>query len=320
MLYVGLMRTLVYGRVHLVAALILCTHALRAADAPTAEALFRAGREASDRGNYKIACDRFRESYRLDPAAGTLLNIASCLESLGELANAWETYRHVAESLAPDDDRLELVQSRAAALDERLPRVTLHIGAAKLHTVYRDGELLTPATFDVPLPLDPGEHRFVVRGERRGTREYVVVLRERDRVALRLEPGELTPPTREPSPRSVRFTPQQASSREQLGYLLLGAGAAGLATATITLGLYLNAASTVHGNHCPTTNTCDDTGLKAAANADTLGTATWAAGVTGLLALSGGVALLIIDKKSEKRFPRLALSPGFRGVSAMLRF
>src|SRR5690349_6331749 len=121
------MRPLAYARGPLLAVLLLYPHAGWAADAPTAEALFRAGREASDRGDHEVACERFHESYRLEPAVGTLLNIASCEEALGQLANAWEAYRHVAETLPPDDDRQELVRSRLSTLDERVPRVTLHV-------------------------------------------------------------------------------------------------------------------------------------------------------------------------------------------------
>jgi len=46
------------------------------ADPMTAESLFREGRRAADEGNYALACTRFEESNRLDPAAGAVLNLA----------------------------------------------------------------------------------------------------------------------------------------------------------------------------------------------------------------------------------------------------
>src|SRR3989442_15930933 len=88
-----------------VLALLWCAAPARAGDAPTAEALFRAGRAASKRGDTKVACERFSESYRLDAAVGTLLNLAACEEALHRLVDAWKSYQHVAESLPPDDDR-----------------------------------------------------------------------------------------------------------------------------------------------------------------------------------------------------------------------
>jgi hypothetical protein len=59
----------------------------RANDSATAEALFAAGREAIRRGDYQAACPMFAESNRLDPAVGTVLNLAICEEHLGQLAS-----------------------------------------------------------------------------------------------------------------------------------------------------------------------------------------------------------------------------------------
>jgi hypothetical protein len=87
----------------------LCAGIVRAAepsDPPAAEALFRAGREAAEAGNHELACVRFRESYRLDRTAGTLLNIAVCEEALAQLAQAWEHYREVGEALDSGDERM----------------------------------------------------------------------------------------------------------------------------------------------------------------------------------------------------------------------
>jgi hypothetical protein len=58
-------------------------------DRAGAEALFEAGREALDKGDYEVACQRFEESNRLESAAGTILNLANCREQLGQLASAW---------------------------------------------------------------------------------------------------------------------------------------------------------------------------------------------------------------------------------------
>ncbi|MFO0567610.1 MAG: hypothetical protein U0263_18270 [Polyangiaceae bacterium] len=54
-------------------------------DATAAEALFNAGRDAVKAGDYPTACAKFRESNRLDPAPGTVLNLADCEEHLGHV-------------------------------------------------------------------------------------------------------------------------------------------------------------------------------------------------------------------------------------------
>ena len=65
-------------------------HARAEADPEAAaEALFRSGREAAAAGDHGVACARFRESQRLQPAAGTLLNLAICEEHLRQLVEAF---------------------------------------------------------------------------------------------------------------------------------------------------------------------------------------------------------------------------------------
>src|ERR1041384_7022387 len=72
------------------AAVVACPKAARAEpdSVAAAETLFREGREAVKRADYAVACPKFQESQRLDPAIGTLLNLALCEESWGGLADA----------------------------------------------------------------------------------------------------------------------------------------------------------------------------------------------------------------------------------------
>src|SRR5262245_33315596 len=57
-----------------------------------AEMLYRQGRQLMAEGKVSEACPKFAESYRLDAATGTLLNLASCHESERKLATAWLEY------------------------------------------------------------------------------------------------------------------------------------------------------------------------------------------------------------------------------------
>ncbi|NOU28880.1 MAG: hypothetical protein HOO96_13330, partial [Polyangiaceae bacterium] len=49
-----------------------------------AETLFREGRKALEAGDYAVACAKFAESQRIEPAPGTLLNLAGCEERSGK--------------------------------------------------------------------------------------------------------------------------------------------------------------------------------------------------------------------------------------------
>jgi hypothetical protein len=149
----------------------------QARDPAAAEALFREGRALSDAGDIAGACAKFRESDRLDPAVGTVFNIADCEERLGRVARAWTLFDEVAQRLPVTDKRRAVAQQRAAALEPRLPKLSIRL-AAKAPAgarVVRDGVELGSASLGTPLPVDPGEHVVIRRDrERSGPRRALV--------------------------------------------------------------------------------------------------------------------------------------------------
>src|SRR5580658_3235689 len=95
----------------------------------TAEALFEDGRRLVAAGKYAEACPKFQASQKLDPSAGTLLNLASCWEKAGRSATAWGAYKEAA-SLADAAGRKDYVataQRHADALAPKLARLTLTV-------------------------------------------------------------------------------------------------------------------------------------------------------------------------------------------------
>ena len=128
-----------------------------------AEALFRDARRLLDAGNYKEACEKLAASERLDPAVGTLLNLAHCYEKLGRTASAWGTYREAitAAKLAGQADREKSARKSADALEPTLPHLTVTVSAeAKVSglQVTRDGVAVVQEIWGTSVPVDPGEH------------------------------------------------------------------------------------------------------------------------------------------------------------------
>src|ERR1700681_1794781 len=80
--------------------------------AAAAESLFNDAREAMAKKNFNQACAKFQESNRLDPAVGTLFNLANCEEQRGRLATAWTLFQQVIGKLAPEDPRLPIARDR----------------------------------------------------------------------------------------------------------------------------------------------------------------------------------------------------------------
>jgi len=150
-----------------------------------AESLFAEGRELLKAGQYDEACAKLAESYRLDPATGTLMNLAACHEAQGRLATAWAEFRE-ALMLANRDrrpDRVEAASARIDALAPRIPKLSLRMpeGVAAGTEVEVDHVRVGPAAWGTALPLDPGGHLIVVRAP--GCRRF--------EARINLQPGDL---------------------------------------------------------------------------------------------------------------------------------
>ena len=61
-----------------------------------AEALFKEGKKLLAEQKVPEACRKFESSYRIDPAPGTLINLALCHEQEGKLATAWGEFNEYA--------------------------------------------------------------------------------------------------------------------------------------------------------------------------------------------------------------------------------
>jgi hypothetical protein len=136
--------------------------AAQAGEVYTAEALFDQGRKLMAAQQYSEACPKFAASHRLDPALGTLLNLAYCWKQLGRAASAWSAYREAA-SLAywqHQTQREAFARSEAAELETRLARLTVRVADTEHPTLelWRDGVPVPRDVWGVDVPVDPGEY------------------------------------------------------------------------------------------------------------------------------------------------------------------
>jgi len=214
--------------------------AAQARDAAGSEWLFREGRALMKKGDLAAACSKLAESLRLDPAVGTLMNLAECEERQGRSASAWQRWATAADQLPTDDPRRGTALARARALEAVLPRLIVDVAdsAPPGLTVTRDGVALGPASLGVPLPVDPGEHLIVASAAGHAARSFHVAIASGQHQTILVEPGAALPPpaqarpTAGPAPTPIALSTAPAIQRRRgrlVGYGLVAGGGVALA-------------------------------------------------------------------------------------------
>ncbi|HEY5374091.1 MAG TPA: hypothetical protein VIK01_10425 [Polyangiaceae bacterium] len=286
--------------------------------AAAADVLFNDARAAMVAKKFDVACAKFRESNRLDPAVGTLFNLANCEAQRGHLVASWALYRRVLEKLQPDDPRASVAKAQVQLLDARVPRLTIRArGEMPADTTvnvagyWAGGPLLvlSPDSLNSPLPLDPGSYAISVVAPGRATREFSVTLAEGDAAEFPVFVGSSTsasPPRVAPA---AVVTPSQPigagddddrKTRELLAYAGIGVGAAGITLGIIT-GLFgLHEEALGNPNCSDATRTCNQRGYDANQSAKSLATVSTLGFVVGVLAGGAGTYLWLTlpDAKS----------------------
>jgi hypothetical protein len=296
-------------------------------DAAAAEQLFTAGREAFEKGDFASACPKFEESQRLDPAAGTLINLAACYEKLGRLASAWETWRGALQVLSPADERRPAVQRLADAMEKRIPRLFIELapGAPPGTRVSRDSVDLGAASLGVGLPVDPGRHLVIATAPGRLERRYDVEVAEGKTEKLVVEPGEerapepppstaKPAPTRAPAPTPPADRTASSGGTRTLGFVVAGAGALGILTGSVTgiIALQKKSAMLDDCEQVDSGYACGPDGLDAARSGDTFATVSTIAFAAG--AIAGGAGLWLILSSNDESETALVATPAQNGA------
>ena len=178
-------------------------HAARAeeksAPALRAQALFEEGRLLMNGENYAAACPKFAESQELDPAPGTILNLAVCHERANKLASAWAEFR-TAEATAQavgQKARADLARKKSEALELRLSRLTLNVRMdAQIYglEIRCNGEGVRPTDWGVAIPHDGGAYVLEATAAGRETWKRTIELNASG------ETMELAVPVLQPAP------------------------------------------------------------------------------------------------------------------------
>lgn len=294
--------------------------AAQSTDRVIAEALFREGRELMEANRLAEACPKFADSQKLDPALGTLINLALCHEKEGKTASAWAEFQEAAaEAAAERDDREAFARKHVAALEADLPRLQLVVDAT-MQTLPNleiriDGTALGRATWTTALPVDPGKHQLAASADgKQPWTKWIDVPKGTGTTNVNVPTLEDVPVTPAPPPPPPPLPPPPVTRRDErgntqrlVGYVVGGAGLVGLGVGG-AFGISALSFKQSRDGHCTGNNLCDRTGVHEDTNARHAATASTVAFIAGGALLAGGVVLVLTAPKN--RAVTVGVGPG----------
>jgi hypothetical protein len=311
--------------------LLFAGHA-RADNIADAEDLFRRAKALIAQNRHDEACPLLKESYRLDPGMGTLLNLALCHEHVGKIASAWGEFRAVEQqaraAVPPNVDRAKLASGHADKLEPRLSRIRLLVPKDARPpglTIKIDGEEKREPTWG-GIPVDPGTHTVESSAPgKKSSTEKVKVDDEGVVVNVAIHPLADIPQEKPPPPARAQTTDlekadEYASNRAQrtTGFVVGGIGLATLATGGVFGVLAIVANS--DAKKCPTPCTVgSQDALDSNSATDRAITFANIANVTIPLGVIGSAlgAYLVLTAGSDKA---VAISPRANGIDVSGRW
>ncbi|HEU4733868.1 MAG TPA: hypothetical protein VFT22_38510 [Kofleriaceae bacterium] len=264
------------------------------AQSAEAEALFQEGKRLMKNGEIAAACDKFEAGDRVEPTAGSELNLARCREANGQIATAWAAYlKAAATAKHTGDPRREAeARKRAASLEPKLVYLTITVpedSRVEGLVVKRNETTIDQALWDQRVPVDPGE--YTISGEAPGYKLWIAtvpVLTKSKKVEIpQLEkridvrPAEPRPEVRPATPartmvedtppvtrkadlpdkpvaRSEAPTRSPGSKKLAIGLAAVGVAAIG---ASVALGLHANSLEDASDQVCPEVQCADADGV-----------------------------------------------------------
>jgi hypothetical protein len=274
-------------------------------------------------GNYAEACPKLAASQKLDPGAGTLMNLATCYEKNGQIASAWAAFKEVvpAARASGHTDWETAARTRADELQPQLPYLTVVVPKESQVSglaLSRDGRDLEPAEWGTRLPIDPGTHavRATAPGKKAWSTDVTVagaaaavsvtVPQLADDAGAAPTPAASStanaPPGAEASERS------DGSTQRIVGLALGGAGVVALGVGAI-FGLGAKSKYDDALKHCNGAHQCDAQGLSLDDDAKSAGTASTIGFVAGAHLLAGGAVLYLTAPSSPPEKPTAGRAP-----------
>jgi hypothetical protein len=309
-----------YGMISMGAALLALAWsglALAAGKNPVvAQALYDEARQLVAAEKFEQACPKFKASYELDPAGGTLLNLADCYERQGKTALAWTTFKDALEAARRDgkNERIEFATQHLATLEKRLSRLSVAVpDAARVPglEVTVDGTPLAEAAYGIALPVDPGAHRIRAAAPGKQEFEKLVEVPRSSAEQLKVDVPTLADASGEPpvapkqaerssaaAPTSVNDPSTHTSTARTLGFV-----AGGLGIVSVGVGSYfgLKAFSRWDARNQACESGCTAAAKTAGDEAKSAATVSTVGFAAGAAALGVGLVLILTSSSAKEQ-------------------
>jgi serine/threonine-protein kinase len=276
-------------------------------DRVAAQALFEQGKELIAAGRHVEACSKFAESQRLDPGIGTQFNLADCYERVGRFASAYALYVDVAarSKTAGQAQREAVARERAEALKPKLTRLVIVIpDQVKVEglEVQRDGNAVGSAQWGLPIPVDPGVHRVLVKAPGKKSWEGSVEV-PNDAQHHALSVPTLMDAPEEPNTQTAARMDTGAEDgawplQKTLGLVAGGVGVVGLGVGGF-FGLRAINKNKDSKQYCDDDNNCLDQGFRYREDARSAGNIATVGFAVGAVGLIGGAVLFFTAPSGE---------------------
>jgi hypothetical protein len=278
-------------------------------DRATARRLAIEGNAALEQKDYASAADKFGRADALFHAPTLLLGFARAQAGLGKLVSAHESYQRIVREGAPDGskifvDAVDDAKKELAALEPRVPWVTIQVTGAPEPAVTLDGAPLSAASLGVKRAIDPGSHalRATANGFIPAERTFAMREGQTEIIALALQADSAAPAPggaahSTPAQADTAPTADDASTLRTLGVVAMVVGGVGLVGGAVTGGLAISEHSLLDrdcdGRECPPERQSTLDNFRTLATISTVGF------IAGGVCVAGGVTLLVLASRAE---------------------
>lgn len=293
-------------------------------DLAKAREKFREGLALEAGGNCAKALEIFKAIAELKSTPQVRMHIATCEEKTGDYIKALGSYRLalVDAQAGKMKDVIKLANEAIEALEPKIPALTLERGdGATVASISLDQRVLGGNEVGAKVPVNPGPHVIEATAPGKQPFRAEIVLGDGEKKTIEIvmspqaaaspEPIPTVTPTAAPTVEAP--PPPPSSGMKTAGFVIGGAGIAGLAAAGVFIGLRQSTLAELESLCGADHKTCPPDAESTISQGELQSNLVTGLLIGGGVALAAGIVLVIVAPKSAPAAARFGASPLFAG-------